>query len=251
VGAIYFSIDVGLVRVLKDCLALTTFVETGTFHGDSVDTVRDLFPRIYTVENSPELAEAARRRFDGFANVEVVCEDSPTFLRRLSRRFQSEPTLFWLDAHWCGPMGAGHSGLECPLLEELAAIGSLPDQNVILIDDARLFLSPPPPPHDHSRWPALQEILSALAALSAQHRVMVLNDTILLYPPRAAAAVADYARHHGFDLLQAINQLRSSGISDLHEQLVAKEAVIRQLAAEVRYLREKKQVPDPAGRSGA
>jgi hypothetical protein len=235
-GAIRFSIDERLAQILKGCLGISTFVETGTFKGGSVRLMRDLFARIHTVERAPALAEKAREVFADAPHIEVVCGDSPGFLAALRPRLAAEPTLYWLDAHWCAADGVSPEQ-KCPLLDELASIGALNEFSVLLIDDARLFLSPPLPPHRPLDWPGLHQVLLALAELSASHRVMILNDTILFYPPAAAAAVEDYARHNGFDLLEVMNRLRHSSVPELHDQLVAKEAVIQDLVREVDRLR--------------
>ena len=73
--------------------------------------------------------------------------------------FAAQPALFWLDAHWCGSADTAGEGAVSPLSGELASIGSLHPQSVILIDDARAYLCAPPPP-GHAR---------ELARLSSRH----------------------------------------------------------------------------------
>jgi hypothetical protein len=84
--------------------------------------------------------------------------------------------VFWLDGHWSAGDTAGE-GDECPLLEELATIGP---QHAILIDDARLFIEPPPPPHDPSQWPTLEQVMAALA----QREVTIREDVVVALPRR-------------------------------------------------------------------
>jgi len=69
------------------------------------------------------------------------------------------PALFWLDAH----AGAGFFGAadNCPLLDELEPCLEGPRaDHCILIDDARAFVAPPPPPFGHRKWPSLDEVIA-------------------------------------------------------------------------------------------
>lgn len=150
-------------KVLKLALRykLTTLIETGTWRGESAVWAAEHFERVYTIE-------ANRKRFDGVtarlagrhSNLTFVFGDSRVELARVLAQVR-EPCLFWLDAHWVGDVGAHDSqGDECPLLEELDAIGHWAWQtpSVILIDDARLFTAPPPYPHDPKQWASYPQI---------------------------------------------------------------------------------------------
>ena len=88
---------------------------------------------------------------------------------------------------------------QSPLLGELAGIGRLNERSAILIDDARLYLATPPPPHNYSDWPSFDEVVKALQVLSDTHRLMVINDVIVFYPESVHDQVAQYAHH------QAVN----------------------------------------------
>ncbi len=70
-------------------------------------------------------------------------------------------------------------GDECPLIEELKIIFQYKDRNyIILIDDARLFLSPPPHPHNFTYWPSLREIVSVIPT---SKEIIVFDDVIYIY----------------------------------------------------------------------
>ena len=208
-GAIYFSIDPGLVTALKTCLPLQFFVETGTFNGDSIENVRSLFEKLYSVEIADAYYQKACERFKGDSAIELFHGASPDFLQRLRAGLAEKSVIYWLDAHWCvaeEPTGGQTS--QCPLLQELEALEKLNEQSVVIIDDARLFLATPPAPHETKHWPDFDAILGKLRALSSVHRVSVLNDTILFTPPAAADVLHEYARHHSYDLLHELNKAR-------------------------------------------
>jgi hypothetical protein len=200
-GAISFSLDQRLLNLLTSVLPLQTFVETGTFKGETLRLACPLFKECHSVELSPKLYRAAVKQFGGQAGVHLHHGPSPEFLRAKRDRFASVPTLFWLDAHWCVAEQTAGGESQTPLLAELEAIHALHPQSVLLIDDARLYLCPPPAPHRAGDWPDFHAVVQALLPLSRGHRLMVLNDVILFYPENLRAAVSAYAWEHGTDWL--------------------------------------------------
>jgi hypothetical protein len=224
-GAVSFSLDPNLVSALKEACKFSTLVETGTFKGDTAHTLNAEFDRIFTVELSEGLATQAKQRLKRFSNVSVCHESSVPFLSRLKDELRGEAKLYWLDAHWCVAEGTAGEQSQCPLLDELAAIGELNASSAILIDDARLFMTIPPAPHETTHWPSFDAIIKALFASSPIHKVMVLNDVIVFYPPVAEVSVVRFAREHGIDWLGVIHSN-----SQLRRELAEKDAILRQLS---------------------
>lgn len=137
------------------------FVETGTCHGDTAELAAVMFDRVFTCELDPSLIAEATERLAPYKNVLIAQMESPAFLRKI--KFQvCQPAIYWLDAHWCG--GPVKAEKECPVLEELEAIGSLNGHSVVLLDDAQLMLSPPKGIHDPAQWPTWEQIQAAFAA---------------------------------------------------------------------------------------
>ncbi len=210
-GAIHFSLDPRLLELFSRELPIRTFVETGTFKGETLNLARNYFPECHSVEMSPEHFAAARRQFDGMADVHLNCGDSPGFLAAHQKAFECRPTFFWLDAHWCVAEHTAGAESQSPLLGELRAIGGLHPDSALLIDDARLYLCAPPKPHRHGDWPGFDDIVRALFALSNQHRLCVCNDVIIFSPARVGAAVARHAHEHGVDWLTFARHARRHG----------------------------------------
>jgi hypothetical protein len=206
-GAVNFSIDVSLVETLKRELPLEVFVETGTFKGDGVSKVRGLFQELYTVESSAEYYEGACERFKSDPAIHIFHDTSPTLLRTMMPRLANRSVLYWLDAHCCGDELTSNVP-QCPLLEELAAIGRLNERSVLLIDDARLFLAPPPPPHNPEQWPSLDLVIHGLHSLSAGHEILVLNDVIVYFPLSIAQSIRAFAGRCSVDWLTALDKAR-------------------------------------------
>ncbi len=181
-----------LAAGLRDRLGLTRAIETGTYRGGGTRRLAAVFPRVVTVEVSEELARSASETLGPLPGVEVRQGSSQDVLPALVDRAQ--PTLYWLDGHWSGGVTGGEED-ECPVLAELVAIASGHADDCILIDDARLFLAPPPPPHDPAKWPDIAALVDALARAKPGHRVLIAHDLVIAVPPRAADLAASFA--HG------------------------------------------------------
>ncbi len=207
-GAISFNLDQGLVRELQRLLGFTHFVETGTFRGESLAAVQGLFTRCLSVELSPEYHAVARERFAGVPNVTVLLGDSAQVLAAQRSVYTGHPTLFWLDAHWCAAENSAGEKSQCPLLEEIAAIGHLDGKSAILIDDARLFLGPPPKPHEISAWPTLDAVATALHRTSAEHTLVHYNDVLLFIPAGILPALRPFLQEHTANLLTLADKAR-------------------------------------------
>ena len=166
------ALPVALARQLRDTYGLVRAVETGTYHGAGAAALAELFPAVETIELSWRNYLLARLR---------VRHRAVHFRRGDSRRLlrpSSVPTLYWLDAHWSGGGTAGKD-VECPVLEEIAATQGGHPGDCYLIDDARLFVDPPPAPHDPAKWPSLEQLRSALLP----RHVTLEGDVILARPP--------------------------------------------------------------------
>jgi glycosyltransferase involved in cell wall biosynthesis len=227
-GAVHFSLDPRLARILQETLRSEAFVETGTGQGDTVAAVRPLFSEIHTIEQDESLHAAATRRFLGDAAVHVHLGDSGLVLPRIAPHLESRAVLYWLDAHATGE--AAVDGPECPLVEELTALSTLGERSVIVIDDARLFLAPPPPPRRADAWPSLATVLACLGRLSSAHETMVIDDVLVFLPASARGPVRDFARGQGVDWLQAMDKVRA--YDALLEEARTKEAALLRQDAE-------------------
>ncbi len=219
-GAVSFSLDRKLVECLKASLPLDVLVETGTFEGDTIANVGELFSEVYSVELSQELYEKTQQRFALQSHVHLYCEQSAHVLAQLRLELSLRSVLYWLDAHWCVAAGTSGETSQCPLLEELAAIQRLDQQSIILIDDARLFLCPPPEPHETSQWPGCHAILTSLQSLSDCHEVMVVNDVIAFFPTAAKPALEEYSRKHSVNWL---NVMQNSQRCDRQQEIIQRQ----------------------------
>ena len=116
---------------------LRTFVETGTYKGDTTWAVKDSFDVLYTIELAPKPHAIAARRFRSFNRVHCLLGDSAVMLPRVLSQING-PALFWLDGHYSGD-GTAQGEKDTPVEEELMLILKEEEDHVILIDDARCF----------------------------------------------------------------------------------------------------------------
>lgn len=61
---------------------IATLVESGTFQGDMVEATKRSFSAIYSIELSPALCDAAKRRFRNDKNVKIVQGDSGAEMKK-------------------------------------------------------------------------------------------------------------------------------------------------------------------------
>jgi hypothetical protein len=180
-GIVRMGVPTELVTALRRQASSDTFVETGTYRGETAIWAAKTFTRVVTIEQAQSFYDAAKVRLAPLKNVEVRFGNSRTELSRLAESL-SGPVVFWLDAHWSGGETYGQ-GDECPLLDELAVIAKRPNADIILIDDARLFLEPPPVPHLPEQWPSIAEVCAALGA--PERRFIVIFEDVIVAVPLA------------------------------------------------------------------
>jgi hypothetical protein len=152
---------------------LRTFVETGTCYGDTVFAVRSRFDRIISIELDHALHEAAKERLKRYEHIILLEGDSGALIAGVLAQI-SEPTLFWLDAHYSGGITA-RGALDSPISFELDAIIKHPIRNhVILIDDAREFIG-------DSGYPELTQLRESVVARRTDLTFEMRNDIIRIH----------------------------------------------------------------------
>lgn len=121
----------------KTLFGLDTFIETGTYAGDTTFVASKIFNEVHTIEIWEPLYRRAQNRFAQEPHVHLYWGDTTTQLAQTIDH-SSAKRLYWLDAHSSGDGTGGIPGFS-PILIELDQI--LNEKNdldsVILIDDLR------------------------------------------------------------------------------------------------------------------
>jgi hypothetical protein len=187
-GSIHLSPLADLARELARAANLRDFVETGTYVGSALGWASRGFERVWTVELNAEFLREAKANNPSATNVTFLHGDSASELPKIVNRLNG-PALFWLDAH----AGAGYFADHdiCPLVQELETVLASPHDHCIIVDDARAFLAPPPPPFDYRKWPALEEIFAAVAKRPGYH-IVAIADVLIIVPARLRPLVAQF-----------------------------------------------------------
>jgi hypothetical protein len=120
-----------------ECHNVKAFVETGTFKGNTTKWASNYFEKVYTIEKSEVIFNLYSNELKTY-NIHTYFGDSRDILPLILPKIENETTLFWLDGHFMGGNTAGADD-PCPLMGELAIILSRKNEDIILIDDARLF----------------------------------------------------------------------------------------------------------------
>jgi hypothetical protein len=149
-------------------------VETGTWFGNAIFTLRRDFREIHSIELAPELHRQAQASLAHLPHIHLHRGDSATELPKLAVTLAG-PTLYWLDGHFCsGPSARGAK--DTPIFEELDYLLRRPfGRDVILIDDARLFTGA-------DGYPTIEQ-LRGLAARWRPDATFEVEDDIILIAP--------------------------------------------------------------------
>jgi hypothetical protein len=188
-GAVTFGIPKKLVILIKEYFSIEVFVETGTFRGKTSRWAAGIFRDVITIENSRELFESAKETLANYKNIQQLFGSSPLQLNQVISEIK-EPSLFWLDAHWCGGGTYGEDD-PCPLLDEIRIVKQSGYDHILMIDDARFFLKPPPKPQDPDLWPGLSEILELLNK-DEKYFTFISEDVIVSLPLSGKKALQSY-----------------------------------------------------------
>ena len=130
-----------------------------------------------------------RKHLAGFRNIHPLFGNSAVQLGKIVSEI-NQPAIFWLDAHWCGGNTYGNDD-PCPLLDEIRIIKQSGINHIIMIDDARFFLKPPPRPQNPELWPGLKEILGLLNR-DENYFTFVSEDVIVALPETGRKALQSY-----------------------------------------------------------
>jgi predicted O-methyltransferase YrrM len=150
-----------------------TFVEAGTYLGDTVAYFVPHASRVISVEIDDKLWEAAQRRFADSPRVEIVKGDAADEIPRIAEAL-SGPALIFLDGHHSGA-GTGRGQEYEPALGIVKRLGTagLAAGSTIVVDDLRLFGREPD-------YPSLEALVSAPRATWPQANLYVGLDSLVI-----------------------------------------------------------------------
>ncbi|MBV5329830.1 MAG: hypothetical protein JZU65_19740, partial [Chlorobium sp.] len=128
-----------LLNALKLINGATSFIETGTYQGDTVNSLVSLFDKLYSIELSDSLYEKAKKKNLDIPSITILHGDSAVRLAESIELSKGTFQIFWLDAHYSGE-GTARGLSNTPVLKEIETICMAGNsQSIVLIDDIRMF----------------------------------------------------------------------------------------------------------------
>jgi FkbM family methyltransferase len=189
------NLPIELVDRLRARFGLEHFVETGTRHGVTTRAMAPHFKHVATIELDPVSFQTTAAQLAANSHIHCFQGDSVQQLPQILNALGAAGVV-WLDAHWSGG-DTGKGDVECPVLGELAAIYAHRPDHIVFIDDARLFLSPPPPPHDARQWPSFAAISEFFARQCPVPYVAIVGDVIVAGPWAIGPVVETFCQERG------------------------------------------------------
>jgi hypothetical protein len=139
--------------LLRHAVKNATWIETGTFMGDTTALLAAEGGHVYSIEPEPDLYNKAKIRFAKNYNVNIINSPSEDAFPILLKNINGNVN-FWLDGHYSG--GITFQGkLDTPIqaeLFEIAANLSHFQKVTVLVDDVRCF-NPKEP--DYAHYPSV------------------------------------------------------------------------------------------------
>jgi len=122
------SARIALTREIINRCGIVRVVETGTYQGSTTEFFARFGLPVITAEINPKFAAFSRERLKLWKNIELYESDSVQVIKKLVQESdsRSEPTLFYLDAHWAEHL---------PLREEAELAIANFSKAVLMIDD--------------------------------------------------------------------------------------------------------------------
>jgi len=155
-----------------------TFVETGTFQGDTLNIIANnkfVPSKIISLELSDVFFTNCTKRFELNPNIIIYKANSKYDLYDKIKDINNKIT-FWLDSHWSGTPDVGcDSETICPILEELEQIKQHSNKtHTIMIDDIRLMSNCN---DKYIGFPVkLNEILEKLYQINPNYKIQYFDD---------------------------------------------------------------------------
>jgi len=172
------GIPINYIRLFSSTFNISVFVETGTAGGESIKQAALIFPICHTIEVVEGRSEGSYPD-----NVTLHTGNSANLLLGIAESYNNQKVFFWLDAHWSEPYASEEQDQECPLMQEIDSIFHAGcKEPFIMIDDARLFLGPPPWPCDPRKWPNIKGIFERLTDCWPEHIITMIDDYIICIP---------------------------------------------------------------------
>jgi len=126
--------------IRRNGLEGSTYIETGTYMGDTTALLSRVAKRVISIEPEARLYQLARSRFKDSENIEIMNGTSEELFPTLIPKLRGDVS-FWLDGHYSA--GVTFQGVQdTPIIQELSEISKNLinlGKVVVMVDDIRCF----------------------------------------------------------------------------------------------------------------
>jgi len=226
-----------LLEDLKNFFQISTFVESGTFYGNTTATAAAIFDEVFSIELFPDFYNQALKRFRNYNNVVIKLGDSGEIINKLLPLINKR-ILFYLDGHYNGG-ATGKGEKNTPILEELAAIrNSGKVDSLILIDDLCDFQKSAYPEKIKNtcfeNYPDLEELIGEILKINPDYQICFLGNALLAFPIVESVTVSPVTSACAQSRISVIPGIFSNDLLYKAEQTIA-QAVGSELAELTHY----------------
>jgi hypothetical protein len=144
--------------LIRNGIPNATWVETGTYLGETTKLLLKYASKVYSIEPEPTLFANAKRNFSNFGNVEILNGTSEGVFPDLLPKLNGN-VCFWLDGHFSGE-GTFKGPLDTPIVRELDCVAenlAKMEKVVVMVDDIRLFTGEI---HSYGAYPTLDYLVN-------------------------------------------------------------------------------------------
>ena len=189
-----WAFDESLLNFLNSTFHIDTFIESGTYAGDTTEKASRIFNQVYSIELSHNYYSKALSRFKNYKNISLYCGDSPEVLSSLLPLVKAK-ICFFLDGHFSGGTTACSINGSTPILAELKAIKeSNINDAVIMIDDIRLFQKTLSNNSSANGYPTLKEVYGAIKEINPLYDFIVFGDVSIAFLHNLKHKVSPFLR---------------------------------------------------------
>lgn len=160
-----------------------TFVETGTYFGETARYMARFVERVLTCEPDPSLYEHNVKHNRGVKNISIWNKGSEECFEEMLRNITGRP-LFWLDGHYSGA-GTALTSHHTPILRELNLIRTTSPDGVVVIDDVREFesLQNVLKGTFEKGYPKIETVAELLRDSFLANQLSIVGDCLMSLPP--------------------------------------------------------------------
>jgi hypothetical protein len=144
----------------------STWVETGTYLGETSIFLSKFAKQVYTIEPFEPLFKQAQIVFSNYKNIKIYNNSSEEIFESIIEGIDTDNICFWLDGHFSGE-GTFEGNSHCPIEFELNIIemNLKKFKNIkIFIDDVRLFGNDP-------AYPTMKSLVERIDRMSLKWKI--------------------------------------------------------------------------------